>query len=213
MNAREIAELCHEVNRAYCLGIGDSSQPTWADAPDWQKESAINGVMFHLENETTPKQSHENWMKEKEADGWIYGEVKDPEKKEHPCMVPYYELPLEQRTKDYLFKAVVDTMKNSILAKTPAHDDYEPVGHLVACEPVEDPGANLWKLLNVIESLTSQSDLVLKSVLLNKVTDYVEESDLGAYELSEIMRRLSNDDLVARSIIRKKMAEHFGVEL
>ncbi|MNW54352.1 RyR domain protein [compost metagenome] len=107
----QIAMICHEVNRAYCRSIGDHSQQAWADAPEWQKESAVNGVEFHLSNETTPEQSHENWMREKAADGWVYGPVKDPEKKEHPCMVPYDQLPLEQRTKDYLFKAVVDCFK------------------------------------------------------------------------------------------------------
>ncbi|MCF8566895.1 hypothetical protein LLE49_19435 [Alicyclobacillus tolerans] len=103
-----IAALCHEVNRAYCQSIGDNSQPSWNDAPEWQKQSAIAGVKFHMENETTPEQSHESWMKQKIDDGWVYGEVKDPELKTHPCMVPYNQLPQEQRSKDYLFKAICD---------------------------------------------------------------------------------------------------------
>lgn len=107
----EIAKVCHEVNRAYCRSIGDDSQLSWEDAPQWQKDSAINGVSFHMENETTPEQSHENWMKEKLENGWKYGDVKDSEKKEHPCIVPYNQLPVEQRTKDYLFKAVVESYK------------------------------------------------------------------------------------------------------
>jgi len=111
MTPEQIARICHEVNRAYCQSIGDDSQPKWNDAPDWQRESAINGVLFHLENDVTPEQSHENWMREKVAAGWTYGPVKDPEKKQHPCMVPYHDLPLEQRTKDYLFRAVVDCFK------------------------------------------------------------------------------------------------------
>jgi hypothetical protein len=49
-------------------------------------------------------------MADKEADGWKHGPVKDPEKKEHPCMVPYGQLPAEQRAKDYLFIAVVKAM-------------------------------------------------------------------------------------------------------
>jgi hypothetical protein len=109
--AEQIARLCHEVNRAFCRSIGDDSQPAWDDAPDWQTQSAINGVKFHLENETTPEMSHESWMAEKLADGWTYGSAKDPGMKKHPCMVPYEQLPLEQRTKDYLFKAIVDTCK------------------------------------------------------------------------------------------------------
>jgi hypothetical protein len=106
-----IARICHEVNKAYCQSIGDLSQPKWEDAPQWQKDSAVNGVEFHLNNETTPEQSHENWMKDKVAEGWIYGDVKCPTFKTHPCMVPYNDLPVEQRTKDYLFKAIVDTFK------------------------------------------------------------------------------------------------------
>ncbi len=112
-DAEKIARICHEVNRGYCRSIGDDSQPSWEEAPEWQKESVVNGVNFHLENETTPEQSHENWMAEKVAAGWVYGPIKDPEKKEHPCMVAYQELPAEQRTKDYLFKAVVDTFKEA----------------------------------------------------------------------------------------------------
>ena len=106
-----IAEICHLVNKAYCDAIGDLSQPRWDDAPDWQKQSAINGVRFHLENDVTPEQSHENWMAEKEADGWIYDDVKDAVKKTHPCLVLYHELPEEQIMKDKLFKAVVDSFK------------------------------------------------------------------------------------------------------
>lgn len=103
-----IAKTCHCVNKAYCESIGDNSQPSWEDAPEWQKESAKSGVQFHLENPNSkPCDSHNNWLKDKEADGWVYGEVKDPEKKEHPCMVAYEELPKEQQTKDSLFIAVV----------------------------------------------------------------------------------------------------------
>lgn len=106
-----MAKVAHEVNRAYCKSLGDFSQPAWDAAPDWQKTSAIKGAMFHSTSVgTTPEQSHENWLKEKEADGWVYGEVKDPVLKQHPCMRPYNELPVEQRAKDYLFKAVIDVL-------------------------------------------------------------------------------------------------------
>lgn len=103
-----IAKVCHEANKAYCEGIGDTSQVSWDQAPEWQRDSAIKGVNFILDNPTAPPSaSHESWLKEKEATGWKYGEVKDAEKKEHPCFVPYAELPLQQRLKDHLFGAVV----------------------------------------------------------------------------------------------------------
>lgn len=112
MNIEQIAKIAHETNRAYCASIGDTSQPTWEDAPDWQRSSAIKGVQFHLDAHArgiTPKASasHDSWLEEKAAAGWTYGPVKDAEKKQHPCFVAYNELPVEQRLKDYLFGAVV----------------------------------------------------------------------------------------------------------
>lgn len=112
MDKISIAQICHEANRAYCMTIGDFSQPSWDIAPDWQKKSAINGVEFHLNNPVAlPSQSHENWLSEKIANGWKYGPIKDPDKKEHPCCVSYDELPIQQRLKDSLFIAIVDTLK------------------------------------------------------------------------------------------------------
>lgn len=110
----DIARCAHEVNRAYCASIGDMSQPSWENAPEWQRRSAISGVQFHMDNPgAPPSASHDSWLKEKEEAGWKYGPVKDPEKKEHPCFVPYEQLPAEQKTKDYLFIAVVRSMSGS----------------------------------------------------------------------------------------------------
>lgn len=112
MKAEDIANVCHEVNRSYCEALGDRSQPTWEQAPEWQRTSAINGVKFHVENpQAGPDHSHIEWLKEKEANGWSYGPVKDVALKQHPCCVPYDELPMEQKVKDYLFRAVVHACK------------------------------------------------------------------------------------------------------
>lgn len=111
MNVKNVAQVCHEANESLCVTQGDFSQKSWDEAPEWQKTSAINGVNFHLDNpDATPENSHENWLKDKEADGWKYGEVKDVEKKEHPCFRPYNELPKEQQAKDHLFRAIVHAL-------------------------------------------------------------------------------------------------------
>lgn len=113
LHAREarIARAAHEVNRAYCAALGDYSQKGWEEAPQWQRDSAIAGVRFHIANpDASPSASHENWLKDKLAQGWKWGEVKDAEKKEHPCMVEFTELPQVQQAKDHLFRAVVHQM-------------------------------------------------------------------------------------------------------
>lgn len=120
MKIIDIAAVCHAANQQLCRELRDNSQPNWTDAPDWQRDSAVTGVKFNLANPDAPASaSHDCWLEEKERDGWKYGDVKDPEKKEHPCYVPYEQLPKEQQAKDHLFKAIV-------AALAPLLDGTEP---------------------------------------------------------------------------------------
>lgn len=107
----EIARIAHEVNRAYCLALGDLSQLPWDEAPEWQRESVLAGVMLHLSNpDAGPEASHEAWQAHQLAKGWQYGPAKDAEAKTHPCLVPFAELPVEQQAKDFLFRAIVHAL-------------------------------------------------------------------------------------------------------
>ena len=108
----QIAFVCHEANRAYCATVSDYSQKAWHDAEEWQRESARNGVRFALAElgagrQPSPSAQHDAWMAEKLAQGWKYGPIKDAEKKEHPCIVPYDELNGLQKIKDSIFLGVV----------------------------------------------------------------------------------------------------------
>jgi len=111
MTNEEIARVAHEINRAYCLALGDTSQTAWEDAPQWQRDSAMVGVKLHIDNPTAGAQaSHESWMAQKLAEGWVYGPQKLPNLKQHPCIVPFGDLPVEQQAKDYIFRAVVHAL-------------------------------------------------------------------------------------------------------
>lgn len=115
MNAVQVAKVCHEVNRAYCESLGDHSQKSWDEASEGIRASAVDGVLKIVENPgMTPEQSHESWMRFKESQGWKHGVEKNEERKEHPCMVPYGMLGGEQRAKDYIFRAVVLSLKEFI---------------------------------------------------------------------------------------------------
>ncbi len=104
------AHAAHEVNRAYCAALGDTSQAEWHSAPEWQRKSALIGVHGVLIVGNNPKESHQTWLAAKRADGWVFGEIKNPETKEHPCMVEYEQLPEAQRQKDDLFVTTVRIM-------------------------------------------------------------------------------------------------------
>lgn len=110
MKIVDVARICHEANKAYCETLKDYSQWPWDSAPEWQKESAINGVKFIVRNngKVDPEAQHENWMILKLAQGWQYGNEKNADKKTHPCLLPYADLPEEQRIKDHLFGAIVN---------------------------------------------------------------------------------------------------------
>ncbi len=107
MKTEEIAKACHEMNRLYCSFLGDHSQPTWDQAADWIRESAIEGVKNILDRDvTTPAASHEVWMVHKLRQGWRYGPEKDVDEKTHPGLLPHSQLPVSQRMKDAIFFAV-----------------------------------------------------------------------------------------------------------
>lgn len=107
----QIAKVAHEINKAYCEALGDKSQPSWQDAPEWQKDSALRGVNIHIRYPNAgPDVSHASWLAQKIEEGWKYGPVKDPEAKTHPCIMPYDQLPVEQKAKDFIFRQVVHSL-------------------------------------------------------------------------------------------------------
>lgn len=104
----QVAQVCHNVNTQYCLMIGDQVPPRWHELTEEEQASMIAGVAAKMQKpEITPEQQHNLWMESKIADGWSYGEVKDRDRKLHPCLVPYSELPEKQRMKDILFGSTV----------------------------------------------------------------------------------------------------------
>jgi hypothetical protein len=113
------AAAAHEANRFYCEATGDASQVPWQQAPEWQRNSALAGVAGVLAG-NGPRESHACWLAEKERSGWTFGPVKDPEKKQHPCMVPYDDLPDARKVKDRIFVNVVRVMASALFLEIAA---------------------------------------------------------------------------------------------
>lgn len=109
VTAEDIARVVHAANRELQIVQGDPvPSPPWDEAPDYQVKQAISGVQEVIrDTELTPERHHQLWVDRMRADGWTYGETKDFDRKTHPTMVPFGELPTEQQLKDRLFIAIV----------------------------------------------------------------------------------------------------------
>ena len=44
--------------------------------------------------------THDNWVRQRLADGWVHGQHRDDLLKEHPCIVPYDDLPESEKEYD-----------------------------------------------------------------------------------------------------------------
>lgn len=59
--------------------------------------------------EEMSKNVHEVWAETRIKQGWKYGELRNDELKTHPCLVPYEDLPEEE--KDYDRNTSIGTLK------------------------------------------------------------------------------------------------------
>ncbi len=60
-------------------------------------------------SEKLSENTHEVWSLGRINDGWTYGQRRDDEKKQHPCLVPYGEL--TESEKEYDRQTSIETLK------------------------------------------------------------------------------------------------------
>jgi hypothetical protein len=83
-------------------------QPSPRDTSDVVLPGAIRDL-----TELLARNTHENWARQRMADGWRYGPRRDDTRKEHPSLVPYEEL--SESEKEYDRRTAIETVK-TILA-------------------------------------------------------------------------------------------------
>ena len=106
-----VAEACHEAIRVLQRHFREPNQaPVWARTAEDIRKINIAGVRAARSGLMTARSSHELWLENMREAGWRYGPEKDVEKKTHPNMVPYLELPPFQRYKNAFFLSTITSL-------------------------------------------------------------------------------------------------------
>jgi hypothetical protein len=82
----------------------DRYQPSPVDTAAVRLPNEVAAVLERL-----ARNAHEAWARERLADGWRWGPRRDEGAKLHPSLVPYDELPEEEKKYDRI--AVGETLK------------------------------------------------------------------------------------------------------
>lgn len=72
------------------------------------KDVVLDKEIMEL-SEALAKNTHEVWSENRIKDGWTYGESRDDKLRTHPCLIPYDELPEEE--KEYDRHTSMETLK------------------------------------------------------------------------------------------------------
>lgn len=82
----------------------------WTDRDPAFRLQFLNVIemMCGPDRKTSPEELHDDWVQAYEAMGWQYGEVRDPQAKTHPDMVPFGDLEQREQDKDAVFVALCE---------------------------------------------------------------------------------------------------------
>jgi hypothetical protein len=117
-----IVHVCYEAIRAYVESIGVGDFPVWQKAPKHRQQMYRDGVEYYLGllevgRSANPARRHRAWVDEKIADGWRYGAKIDADRKEHPWILDFEQLPVEKQCQDHIFAAVVAAIWTSTIKR------------------------------------------------------------------------------------------------
>jgi len=111
MNTIErIAEILYEATRREAEWSQRSIVPeAWNDRDDAFRRQFVQVIQNYLTMDKlpTPEEAHDSWVQAYTDMGWVYGPERDPVKKTHPDMVPFDQLPKDERDKDAIFLALI----------------------------------------------------------------------------------------------------------
>lgn len=84
------------------------SEKNYLPSPLDTAEIALSDDLVGLTEEMA-RNVHDVWAQSRLSQGWRYGEARNDREKTHPCLIPYEELPEEE--KEYDRRTATETLK------------------------------------------------------------------------------------------------------
>jgi hypothetical protein len=103
--------MTRDQTAAAVCGIGEQMSnglPSYTPRPIDTSGVTLSPEILEL-TERLAEHAHEIWAKQRLLDGWSFGPNRDDARKQHPCLVPYSNLP--ETEKQYDRNAAIDTLK------------------------------------------------------------------------------------------------------
>lgn len=83
-------------------------QPAYKPAPIVTGHVTLSPEVLEL-TERLAEHNHDIWAQQRLSEGWTWGKKRDDDKKHHPCLVPYADLPDSE--KKYDRNAALETLR------------------------------------------------------------------------------------------------------
>jgi hypothetical protein len=175
---------CYNNYLDICHDLGE--KPTYGDMiypflPKEYMDGLLSAVNDALVNNVDPVANHENWMKDRLADGWKLGKVKDAEKKTHPSLISYDQLPEGERRKNEELIRIVNEFKNPYVYPKQVGSDVEDVVDSVVVEDLNIvlPEGKYKNHANIDVEHASQLNRVqmvdwIKGMISDLIDEYIE---------------------------------------
>lgn len=105
---KEFEQQSTNIRVVYLRPMGEIIMKTYNPNPVDTADVVLSEELLAL-TEKLAENTHDVWAKNRIEQGWQYGETRDDEKKLHPCLVPYDELP--ESEKEYDRNTAIETLK------------------------------------------------------------------------------------------------------